>query len=168
MNASLYLHGIAWYMLGQYCPLSLFSQTRTVLQKNKHSAREEERKTMKGNKVMAMNVEDHLQNWIISLRRTINAGSPTAGLYIKLRWWWGQPIPWHDAVLSWMPRNSWLPGSPPPPPPSVQSYWSAPVSPQTHQWFSLARRLSQSLGFSYSYRICSSVALNQHALHTAC
>lgn len=64
-----------------------------------------------------------------------------------------------------MPCNSWLPGSPPPP--SVQSYWSAPASPQTHQWFSLARKLSQSLGFSYSYRICSSLALNQHALRTA-
>lgn len=62
MNASLYLHGIAWYMLGQYCPLSLFSQTRTVLRENKHNVCEEERKTMKENKVVAMNMEDHLQN----------------------------------------------------------------------------------------------------------
>lgn len=32
---SRYSQGITWYMLGQYCPLSLFNHTRTVLQQKK-------------------------------------------------------------------------------------------------------------------------------------
>lgn len=63
-NISLYLHGIAWYMLGQYCPLSLFSQTRTVLQKKTHNThvRKNEKITMNENKVVTMNAQDLPQN----------------------------------------------------------------------------------------------------------
>lgn len=52
-------------MLGQYCPLSLFSQTRTVLQKKKHNTRIKKNKKVIINENMVMtNAQDLLQNYV--------------------------------------------------------------------------------------------------------
>lgn len=93
--------------------------------------------------------------------REVNTQTPTAGLHIKHRWWWGQPIPRYHTVPSWM-HHTRQPGNLP----LLcqfraavfrgnQTFCSALASSQTHQRFPPTGKPSQSFACSYWYHICS-------------